>query len=189
MGWTSYRHDRGVGCASFLGTSLALCVLGAGCSSVPTEPVSLVDHSLWSTNLEASEDPFDDRPQEVTCSELSYGQETTGGEENFEVDTTRCDYLTVAQPSLAPVAVGDTLHLRLWHFDLTAEEPAEAHAALRLGDEVLWEERIAIPNDATLLNPTWEAEHDFEEGEPLYFHLHNHGQNSWNLIELTVGGS
>jgi len=167
---------------------VVLSVLGIGCSATPSEPVSLIDHGAWTANLAAEDDPFDDRPEEVDCSALSYGPETTGGEENLEVDTTRCDYLTVSQPSLAAVRVGDSLHLRLWHFDLAAEEPATAHVAIGTADELLWETTIQIPQDATLLNPTWQAESRIGEGDSLYFHLHNHGQNTWNFIELTVSG-
>jgi len=189
VAWASWPGPQRLDPAVSLCATLGLSLLVSGCSAAPSEPASLIDHALWTGNLSVGDDPFDDRPDEVDCSELSHGLETTGGEDNLEVDTTRCNYLTVSQPSLAPVRVGDSLHLRLWHFDLTAAEPAEAHVAIQIGDQVLWETLIEIPAEATLLSPRWAAADASDEGQSLYFHLHNHGQNSWNFIELTVGGS
>jgi hypothetical protein len=122
----------------------------------------------------------------VTCSTTAYGLETINDEESLGYDAWGCNYLTVSQPSLATVEVGDTLTARVWHFKLTNPDPAEAHLAIQLDDEIVWEERFEIPQDARLRARTWTATRHFPAGAPVIFHLHNHGTNSYNFIELSV---
>jgi hypothetical protein len=152
------------------------------------DPVSLIDHSAWEL-VEAAEDPWDDRPTEASCAPLGFFTESLGEEESLQVDTGLCPYLTIRQPSLAAVQEGDSLHLRLWHYPLTGDggaEVQEAHAALRIDGVVVWDERVPIPQtEGGLLSPRWLAEAAAEEGAEIAFHLHNHGSNSWNLIEIS----
>ena len=163
-----------------LGPGIAAC---PGDPPPPPEPLTLVDHDLW-VELAAEEDPFDDRPAEVDCSPLAYGYEYIG-EGSFEVDLFSCDYLSVAQPSLRPVEVGDELRLRLWHNQLSGPV-GQAHLAVTLGGELAWEEWFDIPGAAELVAPVWTATEDVPEGSDLVFHVHNHGSNTYNLIEFSV---
>ena len=80
----------------------------------------------------------------------------------------------------------DVLELRLWHSNLEADEPAEAHAALRIADELVWEDYIPIPTDSAMMTARIEHHPAFAQGAPVVFHLHNHGSNSWNLLEVSV---
>ena len=136
--------------------------------------------------MDASQDPFEDRPAMVTCSTTAYGLEDINNEESLGYDSWGCNYLTVSQPSLVTVEPGDTLTARVWHFKLTNPVAAEAHLAIRLGEEVVWEERFPVPGDARLRARTWIAPRRFASGVPVTFHLHNHGTNSYNFIELSV---
>ncbi len=146
---------------------------------------SLVDHDAW-TLVSAADDPFDDRPADLECSDLSWSNEDLGGEPSLEVATDSCDYLTVSQPSRAAGAAGDELHVRLWHYSLNNFEEAEAHAAITIGGEVVFEVEHEIPGDSGMDAPYWEAPSDFDAGDEVLFHLHNHGSNTWNFIELSV---
>ena len=92
----------------------------------------------------------------------------------------------MSQPSLATVEVGDTLTARVWNFKLTSPDPAQGHVAIRLDDTVVWQERFDVPGDARLRTQTWTASRRFAAGVPVIFHLHNHGTNSYNFIELSV---
>jgi hypothetical protein len=154
---------------------------------VPRPRVSLVDPERWTRTTEA-DDPFDDRLPMVVCDETATHAEDLGGVLVYSVDTSFCNYATVQQTSLADVRAGDFVRVRAFHFRLYAREPAEAHIAIRLGAEVLWEERVPIPNDESgPLGATFRASADVPRGTDVYFHLHNHGDNSWAFIELSTG--
>lgn len=157
----------------------------AACGSDAPAPRMLVDHARWSA-VAPPDDPFDDRPAEVSCQEGGYGAEDFEGEASFSVLTGLCGYLTATQPALVSAAAGDSINVRLWHFDLTSPNPGEAHAAIVLEDTVIWEERVAIPSKGAMLEASVELAVPVPADRPVYFHLHNHGANSWSLIELSV---
>ncbi len=155
----------------------------------PQEPVPephspLVDHQDW-VEVSASEDPFQDRPDKIDCHHLSWQYEYIG-ESSLEVSTAFCSYLSAEQPSLLAVRAHDVLELRLWHSDLDAPEPAEAHAALSIEDELVWEDYVPIPTDSAMMTARIEQHSAFEQGARVVFHLHNHGSNTWNLLDVAV---
>ena len=143
----------------------------------------VVDHELW-VEVAADDDPFGDRPEEFDCSPLAFGYEFVG-EHSFEVETNNCDYVTVVQPSLVDVEVGDELNFRLWHNSLVGAE-GESHIAVRLGGQIVWDVLIPIPGEAELVMETLESEVDAPAGSEAYFHLHNHGSNTYNFIDFLV---
>jgi len=157
----------------------------------PSDPGSrsrraLVDPTRW-VLVDPLDDPFDDRPAIVECPTGSYLAIDLAGEAAFEVETGKCNYLTVGQPSLVEVRAGDRIHLRIWHFDLTAPEAAEAHAAIAMNGGTVWEATVAIPAAGQLISTDWYAAETLSAGTVIHFHLHNHGANSWNLVELSGG--
>jgi len=87
---------------------------------------------------------------------------------------------------LVSVATGDTLHLVLWHADLAFEEPARAHVAVSLAGKTVWEGGVDIPGEATIYDLRIPLAFDAPVGSAVEFHLHNHGYNSWTLLELEV---
>ncbi len=154
----------------------------------PTGPAALVNPFDW-TALGPEDDPFaDHRPVDVQCPADSYGGELFTDQYAFEVRTGAdgCDWLSVSQPILAPVAAGDLVRVRVWHFELRADVRAEAHAALAIGGRTIWERRVAIPAEGGLLLDTVEAPRSWPAGTPLVFHLHNHGANTWNLLDVVA---
>jgi hypothetical protein len=154
---------------------------------VPRPRVSLVDPERWTRTTEAG-DPFDDRLPAVICDETATHAEDLGGALVYSVDTSFCNYVTARQATLADVRAGDYVRVRAFHFRLFAREPAEAHIAVRLGETLLWEERVPIPDDESgPLGATVRAAADVPRGTDVFFHLHNHGDNSWALVELTTG--
>lgn len=144
---------------------------------------SLVNAKAWQ-KLTASEDPFKDRPEKVRC---PYAAEPhlVNGEWSFGVHTGICRYLTARQPALVALHKGDTLQLKLWHYDLSSSTAAEAHVAIRIGKQTLWDITIPIPSPKKLHTLTWTVSEDIPKGTPIYFHLHNHGANEWSLLSLT----
>lgn len=141
--------------------------------------------SAWDP-VDEADDPFSaDKADDAVCDSLGYVTEDYEGEQAFFVDTEACDYLTVEQPALSSVAVDDTLHLRLYHFELTAPDSGQAHLAVAFGQRTVWEQRVDIPAGAELVDVTWQAEEAVHEGDPVLFHVNNHGDNNYVLIELS----
>ncbi|MGM0559018.1 MAG: hypothetical protein ACQEVA_21720 [Myxococcota bacterium] len=156
----------------------------ADTESVPSS--WLVSPNSWAV-IEASEDPVEDAPDTVICDpENGTKIEQLNGEAAFGVSTRACEYVAVRQATLNPVSAGDTVFVRAWHFELTAPEEAEAHLAVALDGETIWEERIPIPSgEGGLLTHEWTAPRDIPVGTEIVFHAHNHGNNEYYLIEVS----
>ncbi|MEL6344588.1 MAG: hypothetical protein AAFV53_15845 [Myxococcota bacterium] len=139
--------------------------------------VSLVDASSW-VEVDASLDPFSDRPADVSCTALGYGPEL----DTFEVQTADCAYGTFRQPLLFDVRAGEEIVVVYWFLELFSTDlDAEGHVALAVDDGLLFEDHIPIPGGPETRQRTVTAPRDLVAGEWLYFHVHNHGFNSWYL--------
>lgn len=161
---------------------LVLLLLMTGCVE-PREASTLVDHGAWELS---SADPWPDHaPDPIECGPLAWSAENSGGEPSLEVRTDDCNYLVVEQPTLAELLPGDQLQFRLWHFDLIQFEPATGHAALSIGGVVYVDEEIAIPGEAEMIIREVFVDEEVPAGAPVVFHLHNHGANTWNLVEIS----
>ncbi|HEX6240653.1 MAG TPA: hypothetical protein VFZ61_07165 [Polyangiales bacterium] len=147
---------------------------------------SLASPDLWQV-LDAAADPFPDRPASVDCGPAGVVAELLSEERVLGVETGFCDYLTATQPALRAVQAGDVLKVRLWHFELAAPEPAEAHAVLQVDGLSVLDERIPIPQPGGLIVRQLRVQRDIAQGAPMHFHLHNHGANSWALVEVSAG--
>jgi hypothetical protein len=151
-----------------------------------TQRVSLIDHDLW-VQLESEADPFEDRPDAFDCAADAVAAEELAGERAYGVDTGRCSYVTAVQPAVTHAAAGETLVVRLWHFALTAPNPGEAHAVVDVDGLRVLDERVPIPSPGGLIKITLPIERPVAAGAPVHFHLHNHGENSWALVEISAG--
>jgi hypothetical protein len=147
---------------------------------------SLVDHFRW-IPLGSEEDPFDDRSADSTCALDGVTVAPLAGELSYDVETGSCSYITATQLSQQPVEVGDLVKVRLWHFDLTAAEPGEGHAVVEIDGQRVLDARVAIPSPGGLVRAELRIDRAIPAGAPIYFHLHNHGQNSWALVEVSTG--
>lgn len=175
-------------------------ILGAGCAPGPDVPApgdaasdagadtadaaspTLIKHEAWAV-LTADADPFDDRPAQVDCAPGSgWAVELLDLTPTLGVDTGACNYLAVAQPAGRDVAAGERLTVDLWHFALEGGGPA--HAAVAIDGAVVWEREIEIPADSALIHEEVAVARGFAAGAPVVFHLHNHGLNTWNLIDV-----
>jgi hypothetical protein len=147
---------------------------------------TLVVPSLWRP-VGPFEDPFDDGPEVPRCPSTALMAETLAAEPVFSVETGECDYVTVSQSMQRAVAPGATIHVRLWHFELDASEPAEAHAALLIDGLSILDERVEIPQPGGLIARQLQLPRAVPAGALIHFHLHNHGANSWSLVEVSAG--
>lgn len=158
--------------------------LDGGATSDAASATVLAAPEGW-RRIDASNDPFEDRPDAVRCEPSGYGVETLQRRPAYALLTERCDYLTVRQPLRHAVDEGEHLAIQLWHFNLTAPRGGEAHLALALEGEILWETRRSIPRDSDLLTARVPAPRALSKGTPLYYHVHNHGQNEYYLFPVT----
>ncbi len=158
---------------------LMACGTGSESPVMTGQAETLVNHDLWEP-ADAEHDSFADRPDTVNCPPSGYGVE----DGFFEVTTDACDYATFKQLALIGATTTDQLRLIFWHSPLSAPEPAEAHVAVGVNGQVLWERYISIPNDAIVYDETISILEDFDKGDSLHYHLHNHGSNSWRLGSL-----
>ena len=149
---------------------------------VAAASASLVDVDAWREQGAAADSLAQHRPTDLQCPANSWYNEDGA----LEVETGYCNYLSLAQPSLAALRVGDSLHLVLWHADLAFERPATAHVAVTIAGERVWERDIAIPAEANIYDLRVPITFDAPAGSEVEFHLHNHGYNSWTLLELEV---
>lgn len=151
------------------------------------DAIWLIDHALW-TQLDAADDPFDDRPADAQPCPSPGGFDIVSG--SFEVDTDFCLYMTAAQPSLVDLSPGWVIEAVLWHLDLLPPEKdpeaAEAHMVVRIGDFIVWEGVIPIPNKSAFIEHQIVLDQPLPQGTPVYFHVHNHGPNSYRPLRLTA---
>lgn len=144
--------------------------------------LSLVAHDLWE-QVARAETPFAEEGEGPACDPVGFGVD----HDTYEVETGLCPALDVWQPSLAPVGVGDGLHIIAYHLQLASPEgEGQAHLAVALGERVVWEVIIAMPAPATPYDVVVPSPVDAPAGTPVSFHVHNHGYNSYNLQSLTV---
>ncbi len=148
------------------------------------EMVALVSAMAW-LPVAAADDPLaQHRPATVVCPLGGWLYEPQG----LEINTSQCNYAMFGQPAQVAVVAGARVTASFYHFDLISEAPATAHVALLIGDAVVWEQEIAIPGKANAYVSDVPLKFAIEAGTPVYFHLHNHGQNTWTLgaIEAEV---
>lgn len=168
---------------------LAVCCVACGGEGTspgdaPTSETVVIAPLTRLSEVDATEDPLDShRPEIVDCNNLSGWYVEDG---LLEANTAECDYLALVEGAAAPAYAGETLEFELSHFDLTAPEAAEAHIAILVEADIIWESTIPIPSDAQALEISVELERDIQEGDLIGIHLHNHGQNTWNLSPFTV---
>jgi hypothetical protein len=61
-----------------------------------------------------------------------------------------------------------------------------ARMGLVIGDELAFDAMVPIPSQSQILSTTWTAAKDYVEGTPILWHVSNHGNNEYILIEVNV---
>lgn len=149
----------------------------------------LVNHDLWRLAT-AEEDPWaENRPgPDISCPDDARKTEDFAGIYAYAVITTRCSYTTVVQETIADACKGEDLYVWIWNYALTAPENATAHMGVQVGDTLVWEETRPIPSASALEATRVTLTEDVPAGTPIYFHVRNHGNNSYELLELSIVG-
>jgi hypothetical protein len=170
-----------------LGLALALAL--AGCPAPPappdSEPVPLVIPDGWTRVTDASLDRFADlRPADAICDDAGWNYDPLY--RSLAVGTDVCDYPTFSQPTLEPLEPGDVVEIIGLHGPLTAAQPTEGYLAIAIDGEIVWELTVPIPADAAVIEGQFTVEQSFPLGSEVQYHLHNHGPNGWDLIDVLV---
>lgn len=156
------------------------------CQAVSAEQrEQLIEHDLWRL-AEPGEDPWrTHRPDDVSCDPTGRQPEDFAGTYSFGIDTALCSYTTLVQETATDVCPGEEVLVWLWRFALTGPEGANAHIAAQIGDEPLFEDIIPIPATSGLKVETYTATRFHPAGTPITFHIRNHGNNTYQLLELS----
>jgi len=163
--------------------------LAAACSSdakPKPEPdlQPLVTLDGWSSVPRAS-DPFIDDPAAAPAC-VGPGFRVEPDDEWVEIDTGLCNWVTITQAARFPVSEGRSLELHFSHFDLDAAAPSQAELRLRFESCAAWSKTIPIPSPAAVYVEPFDSPCALEAGGSVFFHLHNHGQNTYQLSDLLV---
>ncbi len=169
----------------FIILSIVGCI---GFSGKDQELVRLIDNTQWTLTSFTADDPFTEmQPTAFECEPGNYGTEFYGDDVWFSIQTDKCNYITISQPLLKDVRQGDYITINIFHFSLTAPANSQANLALAVGNEVVWQTAIPIPSNSGAVLEAFQATSDYAAGTPVIFHIDNHGQNSYHLIDIVLG--
>ena len=152
---------------------------------------SLIHPFDWQVAL-AEEDPFKflvqpDDSRHLSCEQDAHGiEEVSPGMWSYSIETDRCHWLTIRQPTRRPIIAGDRVKFKVWHFELNAPQPAFAQIGLATEYEILTVAEEPIPSAGDMLKFEAVFTHDVPLGSWIYVHLDNHGANSWHIMEVTL---
>jgi hypothetical protein len=171
-----------------------LCgALGCACSEAtapsPTSAAqpsyqALVELDAW-RSVARADDPFLDDPEAAPDCLLA-GFRVEADQQWLEVDTGACNWVTLTTSARHAVDVGQLLRLRVSHYDLDAASPAAAELKLWFGDCEAWSESIPIPSAAKVDEEELASPCTLPQNAAIFFHVHNHGQNTYQLQALEV---
>jgi hypothetical protein len=170
---------------------LAAIGLTGGCSTnepapPTTEPTfqTLVPLEGWSS-VARDADPFIDDPSAPPPACVGPGFRLEPIDDWLEIDTGLCNWVTLVGSAVTAVSEGQLLKLTVSHYNLEAGAPAEAHLSLTLDECEAWSKQIAIPGPAAVYEEQFASPCALAAGGRVLFHLDNHGQNTYQLQELS----
>ncbi len=179
------RRQRGTNIA----TVVVCLVLGPGCGAGPQceTATALVAGDAW-TFVEPSADVLWAAPPEAArCASSALQVQTFGDDVALEVDTRLgCGWATAMQPLRADIVEGDELQVRVFYFSQATFPAAQAEVAIAIGADIVMRELVDIPTTSGLIAPRLPVLRNASAGTPVHFHIGNHGDNSWNLVELSA---
>lgn len=165
-----------------------LLLLGSACAGPECEEKNdLVDMTAWEL-MDPASDPFSPPSDVDLCDAEEVRMEPfgTAGPIALDVDTRRgCGWATVEQETTTDLLAGDEVQVRIFYFSQTSFPEAEAELVLAFDDEPFWSAVVPIPAPSKLEAPLVPITNDVPAGTKVRFHVGNHGDNSWNLIELS----
>lgn len=158
---------------------------GAAASESPAAAEIEIPAAVW-TAAAVAEDPFVEFEREggrVRCSPFAYRLEANW----LEVTTTDCNYATLVYRFPREVLPGEVITGEIAWATLASLEPAIGTLAFATAsDGVLWTHEVSIPGQADIVTVRFTLGASAPAGSGLYFHVRNHGYNTWQLSPLTL---
>jgi hypothetical protein len=145
---------------------------------------TLVPLEAWSSVARA-DDPFVTEPEAApACVGPGFRLETDL--QQLELDTGLCNWVTLSGSALFDVSAGQELQLEFSHYNLEAAAPATAELKLAFPDCDVWTKALAIPGAAEVYKEQFASPCALKTGQSVLFHLHNHGQNTYQVQDLAA---
>lgn len=139
--------------------------------------------SSWEHVTDPTRDAFAAmRPPNTPCDASGVGLEEFGL--SYEIKTGLCDYATITQPSLADLEEGDVLGIRGWHDILRAPMHTQGFVGVAIDGQMVWHTQVPIPSDYDEIEGDVTLDQDYPAGTEVQLHIHNHGINSWNVVDF-----
>lgn len=173
--------------------SILLAAIGllGGCSS-SSGPVSAAPEPTYQTLVALDEWSPVSRDEDPFVVDASIAPACVGPgfylEDQYhwvEIDTGVCNWVTLSGNARAAVVEGQMLELSVSHYDLEAAAPTEANLQLRLDGCDAWSKTIPIPSKAAVYKEQFASPCALPEHGRVLFHLNNHGQNTYQLQDLS----
>jgi hypothetical protein len=168
---------------------LSVWLVGTLCGCAEDEPPrasrddALVEPEDW-TSLARDEDPFvTDLDAAPACTAPDFRIEDAGF---IEIDTGLCNWVTLRAPARFTVPNATPVSVELSHYDLSAAAPSAAQVRLSFDACDIWTKTIEIPSPANVYMETIAAPCGIQRGQRVLLHLHNHGQNTYQLRALSA---
>lgn len=155
------------------------------CELAPADTlVTVIDHALW-TLAPSESDPWAEfRPESIECPPAARLQEDFAGIDSFGVETKSCNYTTVVQPLKTAICKGEQLYVWIWRFALSGPPGSKSHIVVAIDTDVVWQAEVDIPAPSALIALPVALPRAYPAGTPIYFHVRNHGDNSYQLLDL-----
>jgi hypothetical protein len=149
----------------------------------PSEAPLQIPADGW-VSASVAEDPFTEFSDgRLRCSPFAFRLEANW----LEVATTDCNYATLVYRFPRPVVAGEAIHGELAWATLASLEPAVGTLAFATErDGVVWIHEVDIPGQADITEVRFTLGNAAPAGSALYFHVRNHGYNTWQLSPLTL---
>ena len=174
--------DRGL-CAIGWAWLAVACSSPAEAGDAPLAPPLEIPAERWQP-ASADEDPFAAfSVGRVRCAPFAYRLEANW----LEVSTTDCNYATLVYRFPRAVTASDVIRGEVAWATLASLEPALGTLAFATAaGDVLWTHEVSIPGEAGIVSVEF-AVGERAAGSTLYFHVRNHGYNTWQLSPLRSG--
>jgi predicted CxxxxCH...CXXCH cytochrome family protein len=143
--------------------------------------IKLAEALAWGVQQRNQDAFLDHRPDSVDC-DRDTGWMVEG--DLLEIRTQFCNYASLSQQSLLDLAVGTELEFSFSHSALNFNAPSEAHVAISIEGQLLWEDTIPIPSPNALIIETLTLPFAVVRGDSIEIHIHNHGDNAWTVHGL-----
>lgn len=143
--------------------------------------VSLIEPLAWDVQPKNRDVYLEHRPEVIDCPR---GTGFLIEDDELEVRTEFCNYLSLSQQSLLDMPAGTELEFTMSHSDLNFNAPATAYLGLSISGTKIWTAEIDIPSPGTIIKETLSLPVAVSRGDPIEIHIRNHGDNTYTVHSL-----